>query len=89
MRHQVYGFRATLWEEHFGTWKPCMEKPESPECVREVQNLSRVNWEHYVQPEVVKLPGHIMPYPIKVGESDALICACTCDCWALLKQAQA
>ena len=63
---QVYGFRATLWEEHWGTWKPCFEKPESPECVREIQNLSRVNWEHYVQPDIVKLPGHAMPYPIKV-----------------------
>ena len=62
----MYGFRATLWEEHWGTWKPCFEKPESPECVREIQNLSRVNWEHYVQPDIVKLPGHAMPYPIKV-----------------------
>ena len=63
---QVYGFRATLWEEHWGTWKPCFERPESPECVQEIKNLSRINWEHYVQPEVLKLPGHAMPYPIQV-----------------------
>ena len=62
----MYGFRATLWEEHWGTWKDCMERPESSECVREIQALSRVNWAHHVQEEVVKQPGHAMPYPIQV-----------------------
>ena len=66
---QVFGFRATLWEEHWGTWKECMERPESEECVREIQELSRVNWAHHVQEEVIKQPGHAMPYPIKVQSS--------------------
>ncbi|KAG8076563.1 hypothetical protein GUJ93_ZPchr0006g41178 [Zizania palustris] len=73
-RHgQVYGYRMSLWKEHLGTLEcPELEKlletPESPECVKLVNEIAWNNWQSYTNgEEVVHLQGHLMKYPVEVG----------------------
>ncbi|KAK3151992.1 hypothetical protein QOZ80_2BG0152990 [Eleusine coracana subsp. coracana] len=64
---KVYGYRMSLWEEHLGVRRPEMDRPESPECVRMVNRIARENWARYVSPDVMKLQGHLMRYPVHVS----------------------
>ncbi|KAG8080868.1 hypothetical protein GUJ93_ZPchr0007g3550 [Zizania palustris] len=65
-RGQVYGYRMSLWAEHLGTVEECFRSPESVECIQLVNQMAGENWECYVSPEMVKMRGHLMRYPITV-----------------------
>jgi len=65
-RGQVYGYRMSLWAEHFGTLEPTFEDPESAECVCRVNALAESNWQQYTASEVTDMQGHLMPYPLQV-----------------------
>lgn len=75
-RGLVYGYRMSLWYEHFMShYKHHMHKfhePESVECVRTVKQISESLWEKYTGEEVIDLPGHLLPFPIRVSEDGSL-----------------
>lgn len=75
-RGLVHGFRMSLWYEHFishysGLHHVFLE-PESLECVRTVRKITENLWEKYIGDEVVNLPGHLLPFPIKVSADGEL-----------------
>ena len=63
---QVHGFRMSLWYEHTGTMDASFLRPESLQCVRKVQNMSKDLWTWYSGERVVDLPAHLLYYPINV-----------------------
>ncbi|KAM3296329.1 hypothetical protein ACQJBY_038582 [Aegilops geniculata] len=73
-RGQVHRYRMSLWEEHLGWLWDALEAPESPECVRLVNQVARENWERYTdEGEVVeKMQGHLMKYPVEVDDDGSV-----------------
>ncbi|ONM21861.1 phospholipase D8 [Zea mays] len=75
-RGQVYGFRMSLWHEHFMGRHASEDaddgalflEPESLECVRAVRRAAERLWDSYTQDRVEDLPGHLLPFPITVSE---------------------
>ena len=63
---QVHGFRLNCWEEHTAQVKELYEKPESTECMRELNAIGDRNWQDYVSSEVHDMTSHLMTYPIQV-----------------------
>ncbi|OAY65181.1 Phospholipase D alpha 1 [Ananas comosus] len=75
-RGLIHGYRMSLWYEHFMSHCKhlthiCLE-PESVECVRAVREVAQSLWEMFVGDGVVNLPGHLLPFPIRVSESGEL-----------------
>ncbi|WCJ18381.1 phospholipase D delta [Euphorbia peplus] len=68
-RGQVYGYRMALWAEHLGTVEEDFREPQSHECVKHVNELTKRNWEAYVSEETMEMRGHLMQYPIQVSEN--------------------
>lgn len=67
-RGDVYGYRLSLWAEHFGArLDPRFDDPGRLECVRYFNELAESNWRKYAEEEVANMEGHIMAYPIQVG----------------------
>ncbi|XP_058067685.1 phospholipase D alpha 1-like [Magnolia sinica] len=66
-RGLVYGYRMSLWYEHFMSHHPHLmhifSEPESVKCVKMVKKIAESLWEKYVADEVVDLPGHLLPFP--------------------------
>lgn len=75
-RGHIYGYRMSLWYEHFA--EQHMEKlevfnqPESLDCVRMVNKIAHRLWELYSGDEVVELPGYLLPFPVRVLEDGTL-----------------
>ncbi|GLT82576.1 hypothetical protein SLE2022_009400 [Rubroshorea leprosula] len=67
-RGQVYGYRTSLWAEHLGTVDKCFNEPESLECVKAVNAIAEDNWKRFTADEFTSLQGHLLKYPIQVGE---------------------
>uniref|UniRef100_A0A0E0JUS8 phospholipase D n=1 Tax=Oryza punctata TaxID=4537 RepID=A0A0E0JUS8_ORYPU len=69
-RHgQVHGYRMSLWEEHLGSseW-PELKTPESPECVKLVNDIAKENWARYADEDGAEpMHGHLISYPVVVG----------------------
>ena len=42
---QVHGFRMALWEEHTSVIHPSFYHPSSMECVQQMRNMGKTNWE--------------------------------------------
>ncbi|KAF5734458.1 phospholipase D beta 1-like [Tripterygium wilfordii] len=66
---QIFGYRMSLWAEHFGTIEKCFGEPESLECVRRVRSLSENNWKQYVAEEATEMKGHLLKYPVQVDRT--------------------
>lgn len=66
-RGQVYGYRTSLWAEHLGMLEPWFNEPESLECVRKVNEVAEDNWKRFTGENFMKLQGHLLRYPLKVG----------------------
>lgn len=75
-RGLIHGYRMSLWYEHFMSHCPHLHhtflEPESLQCVRTVKRISENLWEKFVGDEVVDLPGHLLPFPIRVSEAGEL-----------------
>lgn len=55
------------------------EKPESTECMREMNAIGDRGWQDYVSIDVHNMTSHLMTYPIKVGNmqgSGTMFAAC-------------
>lgn len=69
-RGQVHGFRMALWYEHLGLLDNSFLYPESPECIRKVNQVADKYWDLYSSESLVHdLPGHLLTYPIDVTEN--------------------
>ncbi|KAF3339129.1 phospholipase D alpha 1-like protein [Carex littledalei] len=75
-RGQVYAYRMALWYEHFMSHckhpSDIFLEPESLECVRTVQEVVETLWEMFTGDSIIDLPGHLLPFPIKVSDSGEL-----------------
>ncbi|OEL13457.1 Phospholipase D alpha 1 [Dichanthelium oligosanthes] len=73
-RGQVHGFRVALWQEHLGQAAAAaagdlLLRPSSLACVRRVNQVARQHWEMFESDTFQgDLPGHLMAYPIVVGD---------------------
>lgn len=67
-RGQVHGFRMALWYEHLGMLDDSFLSPESPQCVRKVNQIADKYWDLYSSESLERdLPGHLLRYPIGVS----------------------
>ncbi|KAJ3677188.1 hypothetical protein LUZ60_002912 [Juncus effusus] len=75
---QVHLFRMSIWYEHFmGQYTNLISQvflePESLECVRTVRKIAEKLWDLFIGDIIVDLPGHLLPFPVKVLESGDLL----------------
>ncbi|KAL3723682.1 hypothetical protein ACJRO7_035795 [Eucalyptus globulus] len=63
---QVFGYRISLWIEHFGGAEKCLIEPGNLECVKRVNEIAENNWKSYK--EQGSLQGHLLRYPIQVDQ---------------------
>ncbi|KAI4376307.1 hypothetical protein MLD38_014087 [Melastoma candidum] len=74
-RGEIYGFRMSLWQEHTGVTRDSFNRPESIECIREMNAIAGTNWELYVDnsnPNPGDLPGHLLRYPVEIARNGAI-----------------
>ncbi|KAL3162479.1 hypothetical protein ABBQ32_010140 [Trebouxia sp. C0010 RCD-2024] len=71
-RGQVHGFRLNCWEEHTMQAKQLYEKPESTECMRELNAIGDQNWQDYCSDQVNDMSSHLMTYPIQVNQDGSI-----------------
>ncbi|KAJ1700379.1 hypothetical protein LUZ63_000158 [Rhynchospora breviuscula] len=73
---QVHVYRMSLWYEHFMSHCKHLShiflKPENLECVRTVCEVTDTLWQMFTGDLIVDLPGHLLPFPIKVSDRGAL-----------------
>ena len=69
---QVFGYRMSLWAEHLGPLEPIFEEPESLECVQRVNDMAERNWQQYIAPEVTDMRGHLIKYPLRIGDDGSV-----------------
>lgn len=56
----------SLWTEHMGKVENCFKEPQTLECVKRVNDISKDNWSRFVSEEFIELQGHLIKYPVKV-----------------------
>ncbi|KAK1316627.1 Phospholipase D alpha 1 [Acorus calamus] len=75
-RGLVHAYRMSLWYEHFMSHHRhsahVFVDPESVECVRTVNRIAEGLWGKFTADEVVDLPGHLLPFPIRVSDNGVL-----------------
>ncbi|KAK8496091.1 hypothetical protein V6N12_046660, partial [Hibiscus sabdariffa] len=72
-RGQIYGLRMALWHEHLGQLHDSFTAPEDKKCIREVNSIAERNWNLYTNETFEEdLPGHLLRYPISVGEDGSV-----------------
>ncbi|XP_072977809.1 phospholipase D alpha 1-like [Typha angustifolia] len=75
-RGVIHGYRMSLWYEHFVSHCEDLSRvvlePESLGCVRAVRKVAEDLWEKFVGNDVIDLPGHLLPFPIRVSASGEL-----------------
>ncbi|GAV61196.1 C2 domain-containing protein/PLDc domain-containing protein/PLD_C domain-containing protein/PLDc_2 domain-containing protein [Cephalotus follicularis] len=69
---QVYGYRMSLWAEHLGHIEDTYCEPQTLECVRNVNQIARRNWNAFVADNVKEMTGHLMQYPVQVSRDGKL-----------------
>uniref|UniRef100_A0A0D9VUU3 Phospholipase D n=1 Tax=Leersia perrieri TaxID=77586 RepID=A0A0D9VUU3_9ORYZ len=80
-RGQVHGFRVALWQEHMGRAAAApgatgdFLRPSSLACVRRVSEAAKRHWDMFASdaPPQGNLPGHLMAYPVGVGDDGGLV----------------
>ncbi|KAL2250030.1 phospholipase D delta [Sesamum indicum] len=63
---QVYGYRMSLWAEHWGRIDQRFKAPEGLDCVKYVNRVAADNWMRYIADHFTPLQGHILKYPLQV-----------------------
>ncbi|KAE8732586.1 Phospholipase D alpha 1 [Hibiscus syriacus] len=72
-RGQIYGLRMALWHEHLGQLHGSFTTPETKKCIMEVNSIAERNWNLYTYETFEEdLPGHLLRYPINVGEDGSV-----------------
>nr|XP_045620577.1 phospholipase D alpha 1-like [Procambarus clarkii] len=61
-------FRLALWAEHLSGVSEIHMNPGSIECMHAVNKLADNNWSVYSSGEPCKIEGHLMRYPVDVGQ---------------------
>jgi len=73
-RGQVHGFRVALWQEHLGQAAAAaagdlLLRPSNLACVRRMNQVAQQHWDMFASDTFQgDLPGHLMAYPIVVGD---------------------
>ncbi|CAL4914730.1 unnamed protein product [Urochloa decumbens] len=73
-RGEVHGFRVALWQEHLGQAASAaagdlLLRPSSLACVRRMNQVAQQHWDMFASDTFQgDLPGHLMAYPIVVGD---------------------
>ncbi|RCV44495.1 hypothetical protein SETIT_9G378300v2 [Setaria italica] len=73
-RGEVHGFRVALWQEHLGQAAAAaagelLLRPSSLACVHRVNQVAQQHWDMFASDTFQgDLPGHLMAYPIVVGD---------------------
>ncbi|MCO5557357.1 hypothetical protein L7F22_010920 [Adiantum nelumboides] len=62
----IHGFRLALWYEHLGELHDDFLHPETIDCVCRVRARSQHLWDLYTQNDIVKMPEHLILYPMAV-----------------------
>ncbi|XP_018472859.2 phospholipase D gamma 1 [Raphanus sativus] len=68
-RGQIFGYRMSLWAEHIGSLEKGFEEPENMDCLRQVRELSELNWRQYAAEEVTEMTSHLLKYPVQVDRT--------------------
>ncbi|XP_028800896.1 phospholipase D delta-like [Neltuma alba] len=63
----IHTVRMSLWAEHLGGLEDTFKEPDSLECVRRVNEIAQSNWNTYVSEKEKQMRGHLMLYPVQVG----------------------
>uniref|UniRef100_J3MSU0 phospholipase D n=1 Tax=Oryza brachyantha TaxID=4533 RepID=J3MSU0_ORYBR len=77
-RGQVQQFRLALWREHLGAAACAGDDvlyPGRAGCMNRVNQAARQNWDMYASEKTTvrdNLPGHLMAYPVGVGDRGEL-----------------
>ncbi|ROT66238.1 uncharacterized protein [Penaeus vannamei] len=71
-RGDVHHFRMALWAEHLGSVEDVHLDPGSLDCMRAVNEMADSNWSAYVADEPCKIEGHLMRYPVEVGQDGSV-----------------
>ncbi|XP_062215434.1 phospholipase D alpha 1-like [Phragmites australis] len=83
-RGQVHGFRVALWQEHLGRTAAAdgadkLLKPSSLACVRRMNQVAEQHWKMFADDTFRgDLPGHLMAYPVGVGNDGELLETTAC-----------
>jgi phospholipase D1/2 len=75
-RGEVHGFRVALWQEHLGRAAAAADilQPSSLACVRRMNQVAQRHWDMFADDSFSgDLPGHLMAYPIGVGDGGQLV----------------
>ncbi|XP_045620576.2 LOW QUALITY PROTEIN: uncharacterized protein [Procambarus clarkii] len=65
-------FRLALWAEHLGGVSEIHMNPGSIECMQAVNEMADNNWSVYSSDEPCKIEGHLMRYPVEVGQDGSV-----------------
>lgn len=66
---QIYGYRMSLWHEHFGSICNRFKHPKTLRCVKYVNSIAEKNWNQFIDNKFCELEGHILKYPVKVNSN--------------------
>lgn len=69
---QIHGFRMSLWFEHCGFLDNVFLQPWSLACMRKMNQRSDELWKMYSQDENIDLPGHLLTYPVLIGQDGSV-----------------
>ncbi|KAK7078977.1 Phospholipase D, partial [Halocaridina rubra] len=71
-RGSVHKFRMALWAEHLGCVEEVHLNPGSRECMQAVNSTAESNWKNFISDEPCKIDGHLMCYPVDVGQDGSV-----------------
>ncbi|XP_071551943.1 uncharacterized protein [Panulirus ornatus] len=71
-RGSVFEFRMSLWAEHLGIVDEIHMNPGSVDCMQAVNEIADSNWNAYAAEEPCKIEGHLMRYPVEVGQDGSV-----------------
>ncbi|GJN31685.1 hypothetical protein PR202_gn00013 [Eleusine coracana subsp. coracana] len=72
----VHGFRVALWQEHLGRDAAAQDVlyPSSLACVRRMNRVAQRHWDMFADDAFRgDLPGHLMAYPVGVGDGGEIV----------------
>lgn len=71
----------SLWYEHIGRLDNAFLQPWSLDCIRTVNEVADRHWAMWAGEEIVDMPGHLLSYPIAVGEDGTVTTLPDLECF--------